>query len=74
VASTVQAVVLVTSGPGSSRRRLRRAVLQLRKAEAPLVGVVLNRTGRLSDLQDWHGPGTSGRGRDEKSDGQLARI
>jgi capsular exopolysaccharide synthesis family protein len=74
VASTVQAVVLVTSGQGSSRRRLRRAVLQLQKAEAPLVGVVLNRTGRLSDLQDWHSPGTSGRGRDEKSDGQLARI
>jgi capsular exopolysaccharide synthesis family protein len=75
VASTVQAVVLVTSAKGSSRRRLRRAVLQLQKAEAPLVGVVLNRSGRVSDLPDWHRPGSSGRGGDEKSsDGQLARI
>ncbi len=75
VASTVQAVVLVTSAKGSSRRRLRRAVQQLQKAEAPLVGVVLNRTGRVSDLSDWHRPGSSGRGRDEKRpDGQLARI
>jgi capsular exopolysaccharide synthesis family protein len=75
VASTVQAVVLVTSGQGSSRRRLRRAVLQLQKAEAPLVGVVLNRAGRVSDLRDWNRTSSSGRGRDEKSsDGQLARI
>jgi non-specific protein-tyrosine kinase len=75
VASTVQAVVLVTSAKGSSRRRLRRALQQLQKAEAPLVGVVLNRAGRASDLHDWHRPGSSGRGRDEKSpNGQLARI
>lgn len=75
VASTVQAVLLVTSAKGSSRRRLRRAVGQLQKAEAPLVGVVLNRAGRVSDLDDWHRPGSSGRGHDEKrSDGQLARI
>jgi hypothetical protein len=44
--------MVMDSGP-LSRRRLRRAVSQIRYAQAHLVRVVPNQAGKLVDLEGW---------------------
>ena len=48
LAESANAVLLVTSARGGTRRRIRRAVALLRQANAPVVGAVLNRAGKSS--------------------------
>lgn len=52
VASVPDAGVLVINARGGSRRRLRRAVSQIRRAQAPL-GVGLNQSGKPVDFEGW---------------------
>jgi Mrp family chromosome partitioning ATPase len=61
VASVADAVVLVANARSGSRRRLRRAVSQIRKAHAPLVGVVLNQAGKPVDFEGWKAVSTNGK-------------
>jgi capsular exopolysaccharide synthesis family protein len=58
VGASARAVVLVTSARTGSRKRVRRAVALLRQANAPLVGVVLNRAGKHAVGYETSGTGS----------------
>ncbi len=62
LAAIAKAVVLVTSARDGKRKRIRRAVSLLQQSNAPLVGAVLNRTGKLEVLYGTGGESDVGPG------------
>lgn len=72
VAAIAKAVVLVTSARDGKRKRIRRAVSLLQQSNAPLVGAVLNRTGKLEVLYGTGGEGDIGSG--EHVAGRVAGV
>jgi capsular exopolysaccharide synthesis family protein len=74
IAGTANAVLLVTSARGGTRRRIRRAIDQLRQTSAPLVGVILNRAGKGSGIE-WELPSQEGIERpSEQVNGKVVRL